>query len=186
MVEQTKVLLQDNGVDGIHFYTMKTPLLTNALTVCILRKGDKIEARGVSICSLMDAFNITKGKHKSLGRALKALKRKQNFYKINGSGRNDEFVQREMKIKTEEADRNFRLTVAPELKAIDPETKVKIHVGTNAKFIKKYIFELPLSYPVQVANRQFRYKSHYRPTAVGDIEPVILDRVENTEASKSF
>lgn len=178
MIEQTQTLLKENGIDKIYFYNIKTPVLNNTMTVCILKRKDKIETRGVSICSLLDSFNITKGKHIALGRAIKSLKRKENFFKINGCGRNDEHIKRQMKIKTELDDKNFKMTIAPELNSIKPAREIKIQIDVNAKFIKKYIFDLPLSYPMQTANNFFRYKAQYRPDPATDAEFALLNREE--------
>lgn len=170
MNEKTRKILDEHGVDKIHFYQVKTPLLSNAFTACVLynSKRNAIEARGVSICSLLDTFNIAKGKHKAFGRAIKALKRKGNFYKINSSARSDQFVQREMKIKSENDDHYFMNRIVAELRNINPNMEVKVLSGN--KYMKKYLYELPLSYPILVTNRHFKYKSQFRPVPTGEEE----------------
>jgi hypothetical protein len=167
-----KNFLNTNGVGRIHFYNVRTPIISNAMTVCLLFNSEagRIEARGVSICSLLDSFNILKGKHKSFGRAIKSLKRKANFYKINGKGRQDEFVKREMKIRNERDDAIFRQTVVSELRAIDPNTPIQMQMLEGTKYIKKYLYDIPLSYPVEIANKNFKYKAQYRPEPVGPTE----------------
>ena len=163
-------LLDEHGVDKIYFYTVGTPIMTNTFTVCVLYNSqqNRIEARGVSICSLLDAFKHSKGKDKAFGRAKKALKHKDNFYKINGKSRRNEFVQREMKIKTEEDDNKFKKEIIPELVAIFPDTPIKVNHLSASK--TKYIFDVPLSYPVEITNKHFKYKAQYRPTPSGPVE----------------
>lgn len=167
MQTKTQKLLEESGVDKIQFYHVKTPILNNAYTACVLcnTQTGTIEARGIAICSLMDAYNIAKGKQKAFGRAIKALHRKGNFYKINASGRKGEVIQRSFKVKTTEDDEKFRSEIIPELRAIEPSMMVKSNVNET---FKKYMFDLPLSYPVQVANRRFKYKSQFRPAPVGE------------------
>ena len=166
-------LFEENNIDKVHFYNVKTPIDNNSFTVCVLFNSaeNRIEARGISICSVLDSYKISKGKNKSLGRALKALKRKKNFFKINGAGRKNEFVTREMKIKDEIDEERFQKQIVPELKASSTDLDIKVVSDpNNSRYSKKYIFKIPLSYPVQVANRYFRYKSQYRPTPIGRYE----------------
>ena len=163
--------LNQHGVDRVRYYNIQTPIANKVCTVCVFFNSTegRIEARGVSICSLMDPYNNTKGKNKAFGRAIKALKRKENFYKINGKGRRNEVVRREMKIKSDE-----------ELESIDPDFEVMISPSDGTKFLKKYLFDIPLSYPVEVANLYFKYKSQYRPTPVTLYEIRMVQEVENT------
>lgn len=184
MNEKTRQILEENGIDKIHFYQARTPLLSNAFTACVLFNSEKcsIEARGVSICSLLDTFNISEGKNRAFGRAIKALKRKGNFFKINGSARSDQFVQRAMKIKNETDDENFMNEIVTELQTVSPPN-MEIKVLSGKKFMKKYLFSVPLSYPVMIANRYFKYKSQFRPTPVGEEELSLVADALVEEAS---
>lgn len=177
---QNKALFEQNGVDLVHFYNVSTPIVNNAYTVCLLlnKQLNRIEARGVAICSVMDTYNIIKGKQKAFGRAIKALKRKQNFFKINGKARKDERVQRSMKIKSGDDDKVFRNEIVPELYTIDPCTPIKVYDNTGDKYLKRYTFTLPLSYPIEIANKNFKYKSQYRPLPVGE-EVNLMTKLEN-------
>jgi hypothetical protein len=180
-----KDLLEENGVDRIYFYQVSTPIVQNAYTVCLLlnKKLQRIESRGIAICSVLDSFNIAKGKQKAFGRAVKALKRKKNYFKINGDGRSSEFTKRSMKIKTMVDDRNFLEHIVPELNSISPEIPIKVFSNDNDKFLKKYIFDLPVSYPIMVANKNFRYKSQYRPAPVGEELPILANmELESTQS----
>jgi len=176
MNPNTQRILAENSIDKISFYFINSPIVNNAFTVCILINSfeKRIEARGVSICSLMDTFSKSEGKNKAFGRAVKAIARRENNWKINGSGRDDEFVPRSFKVKTEKDDDGFRGGVAPELQRINPH--LPIRVQDSGRF-KKYSFEIPASYPMRLANSLFKYKSHYRPVPVGDEENELLKRL---------
>lgn len=177
MNPETQRILAENGVDKIHYYFINSPIVNNAFTACVLVNSEqqRIEARGVSICSLLDTFCKSEGKNKAFGRAVKALVRRKNNWKINGSSRDDEFTQRSFKVKTQADDDRFRSEVAPELRKIDPQLPVT--VSQNGKG-KKYTFEVPLSYPVRLANSMFRYKSQYRPTPVNEEERDLVSSIE--------
>jgi len=45
--------------------------------------GDNVGARGVSFCNELDPFSKIDGINKAKGRAMKALKRKENFWPIS-------------------------------------------------------------------------------------------------------
>ena len=175
MNEDTQRLFEEHGVDKISFYFINSPLVNNAFTTCVLINSSqqRIEARGVSICSLLDTFSKSEGKNKAFGRAVKALARRENNWRINGSGRDDEFVKRGIKIKTREDELRFRETIAQELKRIDPDLLVS---ASKSGAYKKYSFEVPVSYPVKLANSLYKYKSHYRPIPVGE-EKELLNRL---------
>lgn len=176
MNEEIQSILEENGVDKISFYYINSPLVNNAFTTCVLINSSqqRIEARGVSICSLLDTFSKSEGKNKALGRAVKALARKQNNWRINGSGRDEEFVKRGIKIKTTEDELHFRNTIAQELKRINPDTLIS---SAKSGAHKKYSFEIPVSYPVKLANSLYKYKSHYRPIPVGEEEQELLKKL---------
>jgi hypothetical protein len=181
MDEQTRKTLEENGVDKISFYYINSPLVNNAFTTCVLINSSKqrIEARGVSICSLLDTFSKSQGKNKALGRAIRALVRKQNTWKINGSGRDDEFTKRGFKVKTQEDEKYFMNEIQEELKRIDPDTQISV-ISTRSKKCaeyKKYSFEVPISYPVRLANLFYKYKSQYRPVPVGTEEQELIRKM---------
>jgi len=175
MNEDIQKILQDNDVDKISFYFVNSPVVNNAFTTCVFINSSKqrIEARGVSICSLLDTFSKSEGKNKAFGRAIKALVRKENNWKINGSGRDDELVKRGVKIKSNDDELHFRNEIAEELKRIDPSMPITVR---TTRGYKKYSYEIPVSYPVKLANSLYKYKSHYRPTPVGDDEQELIRR----------
>ena len=186
MNAKTLVVLNDLGVDKIAYFYRSTPLVDNAYTTCLLINSEKgrIEARGISICSVLDPYNKNTGKQKSMGRAIKALVRRQNFDKINPGARDKETVKREAKLKTEEAITKFKTEKVPELATIDPDAEVTVIEGTGPgdKFLLKYQYEIPLSYPIRLASENFRYKAQFRPNPAGREEADILNSLEEEKA----
>jgi hypothetical protein len=95
-----------------------------------------------------------------------ALKQRKNNFKIRSSARDNEFVNRSIKIKDRVGEFHFANEIAPELSRIDPTSTISI---TNyAGKYKKYFFKVPVSYPIHLTNSLFKYKSQYRPVPVGD------------------
>jgi hypothetical protein len=167
MLKEHKEFLKKNGVNKIIFYFKDSSLTDNVFTTCLLinEKQNRIEARGVSICSLLDEFSKIKGKSKASGRALKALLRKQNFFKINKSGRVKEIIKKEVMIKSDEDNKK----ILRELSQLDDYQKVVVR-----KSKKKYSFEIPANYPIAVASSNFKYKSEFRPLPANSIESQLL------------
>jgi hypothetical protein len=169
MVKEHKEFLKQNGIDKVVFYFQNSPLIDNVFTTCLLinKKENRIEARGVSICSILDTFSKIRGKSTSSGRALKALIRKSNFYKINRTGRQNERVKTEVMIKSAEDNKK----ILSELSRLDDFHKVMVRKST-----KKYSFELPANYPITVANNNFKYKAEFRPLPANSIESDLLKK----------
>jgi len=176
MNENIAKLLNDNGVDKVAFYYKSTPLVDNAYTTCVFVNTEKgrIESRGVSICSMRDTFSRNKGKNKAFGRAMEAIARKVNSGKINSCGRDCEEVRRQFKIKNEQDQENFEKAIT-ELNSLNPDLEVAI-VNTGSKSHTKYCLSIPASYPIRVANKDFKYKSQFRPNPAGSEESKILDK----------
>jgi len=180
MNENIDHILGQNGVDKVEFYYRGTPLLNNAYTTCVFINSEKgrIEARGVSICSVKDAFCKKTGKTKAFGRAMRALVRKDNDGKINPNGRDLESVKREYRCKSESDKTDFLDNKIPELSFIDPDLEIAMSDGSG-KYISKFVFDLPLSYPIKVANSIYRYKSQYRPNPAGKHESILLKKASD-------
>jgi len=168
-------ILSESGVDKVAFYYKGTPILNNAYTTCIFINSEKnrIEARGVSICSIKDVFCKKSGKHRAFGRAMRALIRRDNLGKINPEGRDLESIKREYRCKSVDEKNDFINTKIPELAYIDPDLQVSASDETG-KYVSKFIFDLPLSYPIRVASEIYRYKSQYRPNPAGQDEVLLL------------
>lgn len=180
MFEEHNEIFEQNGVDKIFFYFKDSPLANNICTTCLLINTEekRIEARGVSICSLLDTFSRSKGKSKASGRALKALIRKENFFKINPLGRHGERVRKEIKLKTKEDVKNFFDKEVAELYRINRRVEpVKIQ---GDKYVAKYKFEIPINYPIIITNVMYDYKSEFRPIPSSDVEINVLKRIEAT------
>jgi hypothetical protein len=167
-------IFDQNGVDRVAFYYRSTPILNNAFTTCLFINSEKkrIEARGVSICSVKDVYCKKAGKNRAFGRAMKALVRKENDGRINPLGRDLETIRREIKCKTLEDDTQFHNKI-PEILSVDPNIDILVADG-DGKCISKYAFQLPLSYPIKIANQTYRYKSQYRPNPAGQEEALLL------------
>lgn len=194
MSKNVEEILEQNGVDKVAFYYRGTPLVNNAFTTCVFINTEKgrIEARGVSICSVRDVFCKKKGKQKAFGRAMRALVRKDNEGKINPGGRDLETIKREYRCRTDIEQQEFINYKVPELEAINPDMELGVSEHENGKYISKYIFDLPVSYPMRVANQMYRYKSQYRPNPAGPQEsklvkatrkPALMIQVETTPDS---
>jgi hypothetical protein len=181
MNEDIRKILEENNVDKISFYFTNSPIISNAFTTCVFINSSKrrIEARGVSICSLLDTFSKSQGKNKAFGRAIKALVRKQNNWKINGSGRDDEFAKRAFKVKTQIDEEYFRNEIQEELIRIDPDMQISVTSTRSKKCAeyKKYSYEIPISYPVKLANLLYKYKSQYRPVPAGVEEQELIKKL---------
>lgn len=170
-------LLAKHGVDKIKFYS-RSSSLAEVYTTCIFINTEKgrIEARGVSICSLKDTFKRIDGKNRAFGRAISALKRKTNNERINSLGREYEFVQRKFKIRNEDEDENFIATVIEELTDFDPFIDVSI-INGNDKYKRYYIVNVPANYPIAKAHEHYKYKSEYRPNPACKEELTLLKEV---------
>jgi len=177
MNPETQKILNNNRVDKVAFYVAGSAIANNVFTACVFinSKLKRIESRGVAICSLRDTFSKVKGKNIAFGRAMKALIRKENKMKINGSSRDDKVINRSFKVKDAKGDLHFRSEIAGELSRIDPTLPVNI---LKSGKIKKYSYNIPLSYPIKLANNFFKYKSHYRPVPVGTEEQQMLKELD--------
>ncbi len=180
MSKNVEDILKQNGVDKVAFYYKGTPLVNNAYTTCVFINTEKgrIEARGVSICSVRDVFCKKKGKQKAFGRAMRALVRRDNEGKINPEGRDLETIKREYRCKSDVEQQEFINYKVPELTAINPDMELGVSENEGTKFVSKFIFDLPVSYPIRVANQMYRYKSQYRPNPAGKSEMNLLKRGE--------
>jgi len=175
MDEKTKRILDSNEVDKIVFYTGKSQLVNNLFTVCLFinKRLERIQSRGVAICSLMDSYSKKKGKQKAFGRAVAALTHQKNMMKIKSNTRNDEFITRKMKIKSKDDEANLIHELTNELAYFQEDINIKFIQNPGDKY-PKCIFSLPLSYPIKATNNHFKYKAQYLPEPANQEERYIL------------
>jgi len=69
MVKKQQLKLEQLGVSTVFYYE------NGIITVCLLRQGKQILARGVAVCSPLDQFVKRTGRAKALGMALRAISR---------------------------------------------------------------------------------------------------------------
>lgn len=178
MDEKTQRILQANNIDKIMFYTVDSPLVNNLFTACVFintRLG-RIEARGVAICSLLDSYSKKKGKQKALGRALSALVHQKNTMKIRSYARQDEYINRRVKLRDEEEKYSFIHDVSTELSYLgDYDFNVKFIKNVGDKYMK-CSFNMPLNYPIKAAHEYFKYKSQYLPEPANQEEQAMIDK----------
>jgi len=179
MEEHLKILLEEHGVDKVIVYTEKTSILQNAFTTCLFINTQKkqIEARGVSICSVSDVYKKGKGKSKAFGRAMKALLRKENDFKINPFNRSEFFVKKDLKLKNEESIKKLEDEIIPELKKVYGVEDIEIKLINSHKNAKTFSFDLPANYPIILANNLYEYKSEYRPNPSGIFETKLIQKL---------
>lgn len=179
MDERLKTLLEGNGVDKVVVYTEKTPILQNAFTTCLFINTQKkqIEARGVAICSVSDVYKKGKGKSKAFGRAMKALLRKENDFKINPANRSNYSVKKDLKLKNEESFKKLEDEIIPELKKVYEVDNIPINLINSHKNAKTFSFDLPANYPIILANKLYKYKSEFRPNPSGAFETKLIQRM---------
>ena len=168
-------LLSEHKVDKIKFYTDEDPICGKTFTVCLLINSEErtIQARGVAICSLKEPFCLKNGKNRAFGRAMAALHRRKNQFRINKDGREKEVITRLFKIKNEEEKTSFGKNQGKYLSMFYPKLKVAILDGDN-KFLLKYLIKIPANYPIAKANKFFKYKAQFRPEASNKTEVEIL------------
>jgi hypothetical protein len=169
---EIKELLKRENINKIMFYDYKTSLLQNVFTVCVLLNTEtpQIEARGVAICSVGDTFSKVEGKDKSFYRAVEALRRKKSTGRINPEGRNGGVTRKIFGIKPDQ-EKAFVNVTLKELYNINPNSKI-VSIPSGKK--KKFIVEIPSNYPIKLANKLFKYKSHYRPQPSNKMETKLL------------
>lgn len=179
MEEQLKALLEEHGVDRVIVYAEKTSILQNAFTTCLFMNTQKkqIEARGVAICSVSDIYKKGKGKSKAFGRAMKALLRKENDFKINPENRSAYSVKKDLKLKNAESIKKLEDEIIPELKKVYGVDHISINLINSHKNAKTFTFDLPANYPIILANKLYKYKSEYRPNPSGAFETKLIQRL---------
>jgi hypothetical protein len=142
------------------YYYEKSPCVGNSVTVCLFleKESNLLVARGISICSIYDQFNKKEGRKRAYKRARNALGKRctsLEIKKIKDYTEYDYFDLRRKKVKTIKEERDF-VDKLREFKNID------FKVITNGS--KKYVqYDLPYLHPMEIALKQFIWKSYYRP-----------------------
>jgi len=149
------------GVEAIEFCAISTEVLQNAFTVCIMIARDKdTNERSVS-----DNHVIKEGKNRAYGRAAKAAITKQSSGPINAEMDRWDLgtVLRQYKAKTQEKVEFFETYIKPELDNLGvPIRRIKQKRRGGVE-IDQFLFDIPKTYPVELASQYFDYKSEYMP-----------------------
>lgn len=75
--------LTNVDIKGRYYYIYDEQFHLKIATIYVIIDDNKIKARGIAICSLMDQFNKKKGRNIAKGRALKAMTTNQSSSWIN-------------------------------------------------------------------------------------------------------
>lgn len=150
----------DNKIDKIEFKEIKNNILGTLCYICEFLKDGVVQARGVSIRSLLDTFNKKKGKNKAFGRAVKALLSEETSDPIR-TDIPDVFITRSLgnfgNLEHNEEFRNI-LHLCRRYKVVDDKIRYKINPYIPLKIISK---------------KGILYKSEFKPTLPvrsGDID----------------
>jgi hypothetical protein len=148
--------LKSFGIKTIKYYYKNCPLIGNIFTSCVLMSEDqKILARGVAICSLVDSHNKTIARRLSLKRAKKAFFKKTNNDEINPNGPKAYMdVVKYFKIKDQETE-NEIVEKVNNLNFVYSERELN-----GSKRLDVFI---PYFYPLDVTLEYFKFKSEYNP-----------------------
>ena len=156
------------GVSEIKYYYKNLPIIGNVFTACLLLSEDnKILARGVSICSVLDYHNKKNGREKSRKRAVSALFKKVNSMTIS---ENDPASKRAIESRLEKADvkRLFKIEdkkIEKQLISDAKSLELNYDILTSCNKLRVYI---PYFFPIDEAKKYFDYKSEYLPKPTED------------------
>ncbi len=154
--------LQELGIESAHYYYHTYPGIDNCFTVCVLiDKNDGMVARGVAICSLADCHNKKVARRNSLGRAVRAIKRKDCSSPIDTSrgSRNGDWIWLKCDVTNKESEfitsiKDASLTNSLRVCEIKKD-------GKSDRVVLEFAY--PFIFPVQVAEKFFDWKSDYYP-----------------------
>ena len=154
----------DVNVKRIEFYYKGTKLVDNAFTACLLfGENNKLLARGITICSVMDTNCKKTARLYSKGRAYKALKIKDNGGHISDDIRwKDGYVIRRKKHKIGES-RGF-------IKILN-DYSIYWKLISQKDGIKTIQYKLPKNHSIEFTRELFEWKYQYMP------EPNRFERV---------
>ena len=156
-------LMTSRGVTNVKFYYRKTIFTPNAFTACLfLDNSNRIIARGISICSLLDIFEKKKGKIISFGRAFSAIVNEKSSREIYFDAYYrywDEYITITQTFKLAEDLEKFKTIFIKD--CIDIPGFFDGNIITNGLVLR---YDLPYSWNVYYTSRFFKYKSEYKPT----------------------
>ena len=152
--------LKDAGINEIKFYYKNAPLVGNIYTTCVLLSEDnKMLARGVAICSVLDSHDKKAARKLSRDRALAAYFHRNNSLEISKDDPlfqaamlfSKDMVRKTFKFKTEEI-KNTLLQDAVNL-------GFESHIEQN-----KLVLYIPYYYSIIESKKYFTWKSEFNPT----------------------
>ncbi len=151
--------LEEAGVKEVKYYYNNCPIMGNIFTSCLFLSEDKkILARGISICSVNDSHNKEIGRKISKSRAVNAIYKKSDSFKINDKTeiekRDFKFVTKSFKIKNDDHKNKLinkvdELGFDCELKDLGPFKRLDVYI--------------PYIYPIEITKKNFKFKSQYLP-----------------------
>ena len=148
----------------INYYRHKTDLVGNVYTACLLiTEENELLARGVSICSLLDQYDKSKGKKIAFSRAVKAVFGEKNSEEIKPEARDEYYITRKRKVCS-------KLTKS-DIDIIDDQS-IAWEYTKDDKYL---IYKLSCSYPTFETIKNFKFKSELRPEATV-FEKKIIER----------
>lgn len=155
------------GVRSIKFYHYKTDMTQNMFTVCLLLDNEnRIISRGVSICSLLDAFEKKKGRLISFGRAFGSAQGEETSREISfkpGNKRYLDYVQRIKRFGDVEESKNFVRHLSEY--GIDHTSWCVNENGRGEETLVRY--HIPYTWNIHKASCFFKYKSEFKPVPTG-------------------
>ena len=151
MIGDLEKRLKDEGII-VKYYYQNCPFVDNIFTACVLLKDNKILARGVSICSVLDFHHKKKARNTSRNRAVQALFREQTDLEINPDAKKYYgYIQKCFKMKKsyELYDKTLALNFSHKLVKAEPYDRLYV--------------QIPYNYPILETWKLFRFKSEYNP-----------------------
>lgn len=165
LIQEKREDLLHLGVRRIRFYHYKTDMTQNMFTTCILLDDkNRIISRGVSICSLLDAFEKKKGRLISFGRAFGAAENKKTSREISfkkEDKRNLDYVQRVRRFKDNDEWIEFVRNLSDY-----GITHTSCCVNENGRGEETLIrYNIPYTWNIHETSCFFKYKSEFKPVA---------------------
>ena len=153
------------GVVREKFYYMRSNILLNVYTVCLLLSEDnKILGRGICICSIIDQHNKKFARKKSRDRAIKAVMTERNCLPINIE--REDFFEITRSFKRKNGD-NFEDLI---VEADNFELPYWFSKHNGNEFLNVKLNSL---FPLEITKQQFNYKSYFKPEPTDDEQEML-------------